>query len=50
MYKFISYSEKETICFAKKLSSMLKIGDIIILSGDLGSRKNKIYARHFRIF
>lgn len=38
MYKYISQNEQETISFAKKLASKLNIGDIIILTGDLGSR------------
>lgn len=41
MKQFVSNSEQETICFAKKLASKLNIGDIIILSGDLGSGKTK---------
>lgn len=41
MKQFVSNSEKETICFARKLASKLSIGDIIILSGDLGSGKTK---------
>ena len=38
MLQFISNSETETINFANKLASQLNIGDIIVLSGDLGSR------------
>lgn len=41
MYKFISNSENDTICFAKKLAKYLKKGDIIVLTGDLGSGKTK---------
>lgn len=41
MYNFLSKSEHETKEFAKVLASNLKIGDIIILSGDLGSGKTK---------
>ena len=41
MKQFVSNSEKETICFANKLASKLSIGDIILLSGDLGSGKTK---------
>lgn len=40
-YKFITKSEKETKSFAKKLASKLKQGDIIILTGELGSGKTK---------
>lgn len=41
MYKFVSNSEKDTILFARNLAKYLKKGDIIILSGDLGSGKTK---------
>lgn len=41
MYKFISNSEQDTICFAKKIANFLKKGDIIVLTGDLGSGKTK---------
>ena len=40
-YKYISSSEKDTINFAKKLASYLHKGDIIVLSGELGSGKTK---------
>lgn len=38
---FNSNSEIETKEFAKKLASKLKNGDVIVLSGDLGSGKTK---------
>lgn len=41
MYTFLSKSELETKKFAKILGSHLVKGDIIILSGDLGSGKTK---------
>lgn len=41
MYNFISKSEKDTINFAKKLASKLQKGDIIVLTGELGSGKTK---------
>ena len=41
MFKFISHSENETIDFACKLASRLNNGDIIVLSGNLGSGKTK---------
>lgn len=40
-YTFTSNSENDTKQFAKKLASKLNIGDIIILTGDLGSGKTK---------
>lgn len=41
MHSFISHSESDTINFAKSIASQLNVGDIIILSGDLGSGKTK---------
>ena len=38
MLELISHSEDETKKIAKSLASYLKAGDIIVLSGDLGSR------------
>lgn len=43
MIKFVSKSVNDTIEFASKLASKLEIGDIIVLSGDLGSRQDQIY-------
>lgn len=40
-YKFISNSEKDTKNFAKKLASKLNIGDVIVLTGELGAGKTK---------
>ena len=50
MYKFISKSEDDTINFASDFANNLKTGDIIILSGELGSGKTKFtqgILRHF---
>lgn len=41
MNTYISKSEQDTINFAKDYAKNLKIGDIIILSGELGSGKTK---------
>ena len=41
MYNFISKSEKDTINFAKNLASKLQKGDVIVLTGELGSGKTK---------
>lgn len=41
MLEFISHSEDDTKKFAKNLASSLQSGDIIVLSGDLGSGKTK---------
>ena len=40
-YKFVSHSETETKNFAKKLASELKTGDVVVLTGELGSGKTK---------
>lgn len=40
-YIFYSKSENDTKEFAKKIASKLKVGDVIVLSGDLGSGKTK---------
>ncbi len=40
-YTYTSYSENDTINFAKKLASQLHKKDIIVLSGELGSGKTK---------
>ena len=41
MSTYISKSEQDTINFAKNYAKNLKTGDIIILSGELGSGKTK---------
>lgn len=41
MYKYISNSENETMNLAGKLASKLQTGDVVVLSGDLGSGKTK---------
>lgn len=41
MSKFISHNENETKKIASRLASKLDRGDIIVLSGDLGSGKTK---------
>lgn len=40
MEKFISKSEQDTINFAKDFAKNLNKGNIIVLTGELGSRKN----------
>ncbi len=40
--EIVTHSEEETIKLGKKMASQLKCGDIIILSGDLGSGKTKL--------
>lgn len=41
MYNFVSHSADDTMKFANKLASKLHIGDVVVLSGDLGSGKTK---------
>lgn len=41
MFELISNSEEETKQIGKKIASKLKKGDIVVLSGDLGSGKTK---------
>lgn len=41
MEEYISNSELETKEIAKKLASKLHLGDIVVLSGDLGAGKTK---------
>ena len=40
MYQIETGDEEQTKQFAKNLASILKKGDVIVLSGELGSRKN----------
>lgn len=40
-YRFISNSEEDTKNFAKKLAFKLNIGNIIVLTGELGAGKTK---------
>lgn len=42
MQKIILNSEKETIGFGKKIAENLKVGDVIVLTGELGSGKTKL--------
>ena len=42
MCKITTYTESDTIKFGKFLASKLKKGDIVVLSGDLGSGKTKL--------
>lgn len=41
MYSFLSKSPEETLNFAKNFAKDLKVGDVIVLLGDLGSGKTK---------
>lgn len=41
MFNYISHNENETKKIANLIASKLEVGDIIVLSGDLGSGKTK---------
>ncbi len=41
MQEVVLNSEKETVEFGKKIAETLKIGDIIVLTGELGAGKTK---------
>ena len=50
MNTYISKNEQDTILFAENFAKNLKVGDIIVLSGELGSGKTKFVEgilRHF---
>ena len=40
--EIVSNSENDTFLFGKKIAPYLKLGDVIILSGDLGAGKTKL--------
>ena len=42
MEKIVLNSEKETIQLGKKIAENLKIGDVFVLTGELGSGKTKL--------
>lgn len=42
--KYLTRSEADTLCFAGRLSDMLKAGDSVLLHGDLGAGKS-VFAR-----
>ena len=49
-YKFTSHSSTETMDFAYKLASKLKIGDVIVLTGELGAGKTKFTEGFLKYF
>ena len=50
MQTFISKSEQDTISFAENFAKELKKGDIVVLSGELGSGKTKFVQGVLRYF
>ena len=52
MDTYISKSEKDTISFAEKFAKDLHVGDIVVLTGELGSGKTKFVEgvlKHFNL-
>ena len=49
-YTFTSHSSDETMNFATNLATKLHIGDIIVLSGELGVGKNKFTEGFLKYF
>lgn len=49
-YTFTSHSSDETMDFATSLASKLHIGDVIVLSGELGSGKTKFTEGFLKYF
>ena len=49
-YKFTSHSSTETMDFAYNLASKSHIGDVIVLSGELGSGKTKFTEGFLKYF
>ena len=49
-YTFTSHSSDETMNFATKLASRLTIGDVVVLSGELGSGKTKFTEGFLKYF
>ena len=49
-FQYTSHSEMETMNFAYHLASKLQIGDIIILSGNLGAGKTKFTEGFLKYF
>ena len=40
-YTFISHNSDETMDFASNLASQLRVGDVVVLTGELGAGKTK---------
>ena len=52
METYISKNEQDTVDFAEKFASSLSIGDIVVLTGELGSGKTKFVQgvlKHFNM-
>ena len=49
-YNFTSHSSEETINFASDLASKLNVGDVVVLSGELGAGKTKFTEGFLKYF
>ena len=49
-YTFTSHNSNETMDFASKLASQLHIGDVVVLSGELGAGKTKFTEGFLKYF
>ena len=49
-YTFTSHSSNETMDFATKLASKLHIGDVVVLTGELGAGKTKFTEGFLKYF
>lgn len=49
-YTFTSHSSNETMDFASNLASQLHIGDVVVLSGELGAGKTKFTEGFLKYF
>ena len=49
-YTFTSHSSKETMDFAYNLASKLHIGDVVVLTGELGAGKTKFTEGFLKYF
>lgn len=49
-FNFVSHSADETMEFAYNLASKLKIGDTVVLNGDLGAGKTKFTEGFLKFF
>ena len=49
-YNFTSHSSEETMNFASDLASKLNVGDVVVLSGELGAGKTKFTEGFLKYF
>ena len=49
-YTFTSHNSSETMKFASELASTLHVGDVVVLSGELGAGKTKFTEGFLKYF